>query len=167
HRKQNGTKHILFDIKKYMLGSILLAVPIFLLLNLFFTIKPATLLGVCWVLILAAMLLYATQLHAIYKKETNASDKALQKHEKKKQNGVYEEVKKKKSGFLAGTAAAILALLIIFFKPVSDIYYYTGALLAGAAILYLLMGVMRDYNRLAMRKLPQFEKRGGDEHADM
>ncbi len=44
-------------------------------------------------------------------------------------------------------------------RPVSDVYYYTGGLLALGAVLFNMIEIIRNYNRLAMRRLPQFDKK--------
>ena len=50
-------------------------------------------------------------------------------------------------------------------NPVSDIYYYAGAMLNLFAVLFNMIDVIKNYNRLAMRRLPQFDKQGGDDRA--
>ena len=59
------------------------------------------------------------------------------------------------------TAGSLVGLA----RPVSDIYYYGGAILTLAAVLYIFVDIIGNYNKLAMRRLPQFDKRGGDDRA--
>lgn len=63
------------DIKKYLLGSLILAVPIFLLLNLFTTLKPSTLLAFVAVFSIITMLIMAIEASKIMQQESYADDK--------------------------------------------------------------------------------------------
>lgn len=231
------------DTGKYLLCSLLLAVPIFLFLNLFFTVIPKTLLGLSCLLVLISALTYKSELKAIRIKENNEEDKGVQvkkkalKQANKLRQKVYgmETVKKKVSnkkntgnkssgdvgklltkviiwivmicwatpffvnfgtgfiwpvviiidfvvcglgiaeaqktggtapvGFIVSIVMVALAGLVLLFNPVSDLWYYGGAFLTLLAVLFNIMDVIRNYNRLAMRRLPQFERRGGDLYA--
>lgn len=65
-------------IPKYMIGSLILAVPIILLCNLFLTVTPATLLA--WVSVIAALVigLHSAEMRQIAKKEHYEDDKGAQ-----------------------------------------------------------------------------------------
>lgn len=65
------------DKKKYLLGSLILALPIFILLCLLFTPTPATVLTVTGILSLITMVIYSTQLGQISKKESNLDDRGM------------------------------------------------------------------------------------------
>ena len=229
------------DPGRYLAASLILALPIFILLNLFFTFKPATLLAVALLLLFGAILTYLKELEAIFRREHNLDDKAL--NWKKDQDGIpREEIPKKKAdgkkkkvrkrglsvllmalacyvgvfvlatisvifnvnsfaellivlcwpaailgtvicgvkgirqekkvkngrfspGFIIAMVVVAAGALVGLAKPVSDIYYYGGAILALAAVLYIFVDIIRNYNKLAMRRLPQFDKRGGDDRA--
>ncbi len=214
------------DIKKYLLTSLLFAVVIFLFLNVFFTIKPTTLMAISGVLILLSALLYSFELKAIFEKETNAGDKGLGIHTeingeetsgkkislgkvKKKSGGIGAviyviimlsmcmsvfgtsgiliwigiligsiiigvmgirnsqkvEGMSIAPGFIISIVVTAVALIIRILNPVSDLYYYGVVLCSLLAVLYNLFDLIRNYNRLAMRRLPQFDKRGGDDRA--
>ena len=67
---------------------------------------------------------------------------------------------------LAKPAAAILfAFVIMIWNPVSDLYYYGGAAASMAAVIWSFLDIIERHNMLATRKLPQFNRRGGDENA--
>lgn len=207
---------------KYILCSLLLALPIFFFLNMFFTLKPPALMGLCALLAVAASAVYITELRGIYERR-GLSPKAEEQEEQSKEKKKGKKTKKKKEkkdalswavwGFVilicAGPALALLSLFlwpcvligmivccIVGFKeykkakeakgvfgfvfcliavlicamiklldPVSDLYYYTGAMLALAAELFSFVDIIRNYNKLAMRRLPQFDKKGGDDRA--
>lgn len=236
------------DPKRYLAVSLILAVPIFIFLNLFFTFKPSAILGVSVALVFGSLLVYMQELNAIFKKENNLDDKALgwKKRQGGEQNvppgtdmrkaqalankpkkvqknkkiwsvvgmslGVYfgifllaflsaifnvgsfvellllvawpvsvvgtlicgvKGMRKEKQimqkgfspGFAISMAVVIVSAGIGVFRPVSDIYYYIGVILALVTVLYNFVDIIRNYNRLAMRRLPQFDKRGGDDRA--
>ena len=51
-------------------------------------------------------------------------------------------------------------------NPVSDLYYYGAVIAELIAIMYTIMDLIRYYNVLATRKLPQFDNySGGDDNA--
>ena len=68
-------------------------------------------------------------------------------------------------GFIVSIAMVVIAGLVLLLNPVSDLWYYGGAFLTLLAVLFNVIDVIRNYNRLAMRRLPQFERRGGDHYA--
>lgn len=229
------------DTGKFMICSLLLALPIFLLLNLFFTVIPKTLLGLSCLLVLVSALAYKSELKSIRIKENNEDDEGVQIKKKalrqanklqqkvygmetvKKNNAVKIKVKAKNNtgnilskviicmviciwmlpflanfgtgylwpivivfdcvvcglgiaeanktggaapvGFIVSIAMVVIAGLVLLLNPVSDLWYYGGAFLTLLAVLFNVIDVIRNYNRLAMRRLPQFERRGGDHYA--
>ncbi|MDE6433840.1 MAG: hypothetical protein K2L07_06375 [Lachnospiraceae bacterium] len=239
------------DIFKYMAGSLLLAVPLFILLNLFLTLVPSALLSGITILALVVTILYEREIKAIAKKERYEEDKGAQELFRRKKQAEAEAaaaldgmkpyvttekmVSKKKKGkvqwgektksvirvfciwfivialratsvffdlfgnarlivpaaFLVSVVfgiksvrtakgvqakkgipatvwmmtALLFATLIALIKPVSDLYYYASNIVCMAAILVTLIDLIKDYNILATRKLPQFEYRGGDDRA--
>lgn len=68
-------------------------------------------------------------------------------------------------GGLAAMGAQAVTAIICYVNPVSDLWYYLGALLIMLSVLYDILDILRSYNRLAMRRLPQFDKQGGDDRA--
>lgn len=220
------------DEKKFFAGSLLLAVPIFILLNLFLTLRPVVLLGISAVLAAAAAFVYYRELAAILRREANEEDRALrgkasesQKQKKKRarlsgvsmtaviveltaltvmvgavmgagiggdavmgilwtaafaamsavcimglkknrklKDGRLEKLKGGK-GFLFSEGAVLLGGVVTLWNPVSDLWYYGAALLILLTVVFILKDLIGNYNRLAMRRLPQFDKRGGDDNA--
>lgn len=216
------------DSKKYLIGSLILALPIFLLLNLFFTIKPTTLLCIAALLATITSILYAREISQIVRKDSGVDDKGQLAKQGGIPNGNVKPSSKKKiqftsnakgaswvfliffcaiwamsllvalgpgalwtfvvigsiaagiigstkfkyltcakkvPGFIASLAATGIAALIALFHPVSDLYYYGGAILVLVAMFFTILDVMYYYNILATRKLPQFDRTGGDDRA--
>ena len=238
------------DRKKYVIGSLLLAIPLFLILNLRFTIRPNTTLILSALLALVCGLVSFSQISRISKKETRENDKGYvysrQENGHRKNNGEvddswvnYAEIGQRKPLRKSGStikviqimigaliftvimpivmvavafhgggavevtavfissfalmfiissdrwhkyiqpdlkkemfpvlvkpmAAILLAIVIIIWNPVSDLYYYGGAIVSMGAVIWTLMDIIGRYNVLTTRKLPQFNRRGGDENA--
>ncbi len=60
----------------------------------------------------------------------------------------------------------VIATAIQIIAPVSDIFYYAGIILNLIAVLGMLISLIKYYNVLATRRLPQFTNyRGGDDRA--
>ena len=56
----------------------------------------------------------------------------------------------------------LLALGVLIFAPSADEYYYIAAIACIVGVLLSFFDIVKGHNELATRKLPQFEKRGGD-----
>lgn len=74
-------------------------------------------------------------------------------------------VKIKSVGFFCSISAQAVAFLMAIFNPVNDIFYYVAVFYALAMIICLNVGIIRKYNILATRELPQFNRNGGDDRA--
>lgn len=225
------------DRKKYVIGSLLLAIPIFLLFNLKFTITPAITLLLSAVLAFVCAVISVSQMRRIRKKEMREDDKGYtsaqevgddwvnyaqtgRRVERKKDavrprvsififvvfacqaiplllvpmltiNGggkllmwfaifmillvgaivVYlrkrlgDQMKGMVPVLIKPVLAILLALVILIWHPVSDLFYYGGAIVSMAAVIWTLLDIIGRYNVLTMRKLPQFNRRGGDHYA--
>lgn len=71
------TADLPIDEKKYLFGSLLLAVPFFALLAFFFTLTGRMVLLLSSVLALVSLILYASEISAISDKESHAGDKGF------------------------------------------------------------------------------------------
>ncbi len=236
------------DRKKYIIGSLLLAVPLFLILNLRFTITPGVTLMLSALLAFVCSIVSASQMARIKEKENRENDKGYlfskQKNEEENSGAAdgwvnYAETGQPKPyvksagvtkimqimisallftvvmpivmlivAFCGGSAVSLfvvfavfavfaymissnklskymrkgmlkemmpvlvkpaasilLAIVISIWNPVSDLYYYSGAVISMGAVIWTLMDIIERYNVLTTRKLPQFNRRGGDENA--
>lgn len=236
------------DKKKYIIGSLLLAVPLFLILNLWFTITPGTTLTLSALLALVCAMVSASQMTRIKEKENRENDKGyvFSRQKREEENCAANEDwvnyiqtgSKKPSARSDSTtrvvrilikallftmimpvimivialcggsafafiiafavftafsytissnklpkymrkglfkellpvlvkpvAAILLAIVIAIWDPVSDLYYYGGAVISMGAVIWTLLDIIGRYNLLTTRKLPQLNRRGGDENA--
>lgn len=79
------------DIKKYLFGSCLLAVPLFFLLNLFLTLRPAVLLLLVCILSTISIILHAMEMKEISIKEQYADDVGAREALRKKRQREWME----------------------------------------------------------------------------
>ena len=224
------------DPKKYIIGSILLAIPIFLLLAMFITMMPTTLLAAASILAILATILYTGELGSIAKKDSGKEDRGMLFHKESAPGNAqsasapvdtdthrnsfvmgmsivlwiefaatilykvlslgdaayakYSAIlwclisgmmavtlaigsgktksspsKKSARGFRWTGIAVILSTAIAILHPVSDIFYYGSVILTLIAVGFSFVDIIGHYNILSTRRLPQFDKKGGDDRA--
>ena len=240
--------------KKYILGSLLLAVPLFFVLATFMTLMPTTLLGISSVLAILSAMLYAGELSNIAKKDSGSEDRgllfhkgAVQKVKASQTNRTTDKpttdiqntqpdvtpvdtdthhnplvfgmsillwlefaaaivyklltlgdasrakysaitwclvtavmaialaigsgktdispAKRSARGFVWTGIAVILSAAIAIIHPVSDLFYYGSVILTLIAVGLSFVDIIGHYNILSTRRLPQFDKQGGDDRA--
>ncbi|MCR5420927.1 MAG: hypothetical protein K6E98_07975 [Lachnospiraceae bacterium] len=170
------------DIKKYLIASGVMAVIIFVLLNTFLVLKPSNLLLIAVFLTAIVLMINLSQWKSIGNIEKGVGDKGLQYINRKKtsakggkkNNNTPESVTesdavreyKGTAASVAGIISVVISLIMIFFlKTVSDVPYYlltiADAVIFGILFRYTLL----YYNLIATRKLPQFNRQGGDDRA--
>ncbi len=153
------------DPARYTIGSLLLAIPLFLLLNLFLSLSASV------VLILSAIIAFITAIVAIAehnhmkKKERGELDRGLRNN--KTQQPSERESKSAMDAFsptlsFLSVAAAIAIVLI---DPVSDYWFYAGSFFSIVTSFLAFTRIIHNYNILATRRLPQFSRTGGDDRA--
>lgn len=153
------------DRKKYVVGSLLLALPLFILLNLHFTITPGVSLFLAALLSAVCAVVSCVQTSRLRKRELREDDKGYQYASRQ---GVRVEGKGAAAEMLPAlakpAAAILLAFVIMVWNPVSDLYYYGGAAVSMTAVVWTILDIIGRHNMLATRKLPQLNRRGGDEN---
>ena len=60
--------------------------------------------------------------------------------------------------------AILLGILVLVFNFVYDIYYYATAIGMFLLLVWSFVDIINCHNKLVSSKLPQLEKRGGDEN---
>ena len=235
------------DYKKYVISSLIMAIPFAFLFALLPIMRPIYLVFVSLIFAITSMIILCSQKNKIYIRENNLDDVGLNyrkdkirkmsmakagpgqadpppspqpvrrvKNEKKDSsgNGIYyvlivvcfilsicagpigvilcvcvitpliNSAKNKKSKKIVASKpvvdnkapgnekfmlclkpliGAVLSLGILIFAPNADEYYYIAAVICIVAVLLSFWDIIRGHNELATRKLPQFDKRGGDE----
>lgn len=163
------------DEKKYALGSLILALPIFVLLNFFLSLTAKTAMGFTAVLALCMMIAALVEMKKIAAKGAFAHDKGyLELHKQErvgKPKGIFtilgERIKARDNfiGVISAFFAIFLSLIMLIANPVSDYYYYGVAFVSIVSVLLSILEVIKDYNILSTRPLPQFNRTGGDDDA--
>ncbi len=162
------------DYKKYTIGSLLLALPIFLFLNFAISITAKTAMVVSMLIALTTFFISISETKKIFKKDSGVDDKGLMSAQPQQRNSngkisitqVFKKrwaEKKGQWGITLDLCTALISLMILLINPVSDYFYYGGAVLSIIAVFLTVIDIMREYNILATRKLPQFNREGGDD----
>ena len=230
------------DIKKYLLATLALSIPLFLLFNLFLSLVPSKILFLSGLLAVVSAYIYLVELCKMVKEQSLESDRgkfskvnyaaavngAQKKVEKEKKTGrrtkrpflfavifsylgffgicfvvaVFSEaaqdvssagksiflwfilllamlicfiigsIKMSKTpekesvlGFIATGISVLISAAICVFDPIHDVYFYGACVLNLLAILLNIRDIISYYNVLSTRRLPQFDKKGGDDNA--
>lgn len=137
------------DEKKYVLGSLLLAIPIFAVLAFLFTMTGHAVLTASSILALISLIIYILETMSISDKDTHANDKGFtfsdrrskKKAEKDGENGKGSASGKIKTVLLA--VFAVFLLLAVGLKPaleyITDSGYLTGYKIYGIVSAVLLL----------------------------
>ena len=147
------------DIRKYFLFTLIMAVPIFLLLNFVLTLSPYVMLMVSGVFALISLIIAGVTQKKLSGALSGANDKGLG-------NQRQEQKKKTVKPYMALLAvAAVAAAILIVMDPVSDIPYYLGSLFCIVASALAMVSLVKVYNVISTRPLPQFNRSGGEDNA--
>lgn len=215
------------DIKKYLIGSAVLTLPLFILFNMLFTFKPMVVMFIVAIISLIANGMFFYEITNLVRKENYEQDKGKSIKKSKLNFTVIINGKTKimrdssaivaivciclvvlvfvmifaiaflgiKGSYLVLTACGLgliianynkmskltenrkamgLYLMIVaffvsafiaFVEPVSDLFYYGAAIFLMVSVLIVIINIIEYYNLLATRKLPQFDRQGGDDRA--
>ena len=166
------------DLKKYAAGAAILSVLAFALL--WFLPAPTPLITsiVSGVTVIISAIIYGAQSAALKKWETGESDRGLSfvgktlgqagntPNSDPKTGAKSQTSKNLFSGALFPVVvSAIICGFLIFIRPVSDLWYYSGSIIMLFLVLSILIRLMKRYNMLTTRPLPQFSRTGGDDSA--
>ena len=159
------------DPKRYLTGSLLLALPIFLLLLFMPVMTGGTVLTASMVLGIFSAVMFSRSLYKMTRHEQRSDDLGYQATVGKNldQNKKAAEAKKKVYGagirlelFLVAAAIAFGGWIMLT-SPVSDAWYYAGSTVIMAMICLLALKMINRYNLLATRPIPDFHDRKGAE----
>ena len=137
------------DEQKFQRASLLMAVPIFLVLNLFIQISAESL--PIYTLALSFFLIFLSQLQM---KKIQERDKEALRYSKEQKK--QEETNRKKSGTSLALIALFLSVAILIWHPVRDEYYYIAAALSALVSILSLRMMIRKFNVLTTRAVPDF-----------
>ena len=133
--------------RKFYQASFLLAIPIFIVLNLFFQISAVHLPIFTLLLSLLLICLSELELHRIRER-----DKEALRYSKKAK----EEKGVRKSGTFLAILATVLSIFVLLWHPVRDEYYYLVSALSAVAAIGSLRSMLETFNVLCTRAVPDF-----------
>ena len=173
------------DVRKYLIGTAVLAVLIFMFLNTFLVLTPGVLLGTAVVLTVMEFIINMLQRSSIEDTVRGDNDKGL-KHiinkkrlasaDKNKENrDVLPNQIRVEEAEMAGTEKILLAvglvmvivelLTLFLIQPVNDMPYYVMVVINAIIFMFNFRYTFNNYNIMATRRLPQFDRKGGDDRA--
>lgn len=117
------------DGKRYLLGSLLTALPIFLLLNLFFTITPTKILLIAICMAALCILISNVQINRIFARESGENDRGLASVQSPSVSGAQQGKKPRRVRRSMGTWGKVGLIILSFY----------GLMLIQAAALPLLL----------------------------
>ena len=145
---------------KYVIGSLLLSIVFFLLINSFLILNPIKVAIFSVISGVISLIITAVQASKIKSHETHSDDKGY--------TSVNKDIQKSKTNilkyFIKEVIAIVLPIMAIFLNFVNDAYYYGASLISLGLVLLSFYDLVKEHNILVSNKLPQLEKRGGDEH---
>ena len=148
------------DFKKYIIFSLIITIPIFLLINTSLVILPK---NVCLFSIISAlisMIISISQMKKISIRENHLDDEGY----------LYKNTKtfSKKIKFkyiVKQILSLIIGIFVLVMNFVHDMYYYGASIIILCLVIWSFYDLIKEHNLLVSTKLPQLEKRGGEENA--
>lgn len=124
------------DIKKYLLVSLLVAVPLFLILNLFLTASPAFVMLICAILALIMMFVHVSEIKEIGRTELQLDNKG---YLSKQKNGIDQNKtpfgkSKVKVEWTASKLVVRISMVYLIFLLAIPIFCSVGAMVESAKI---------------------------------
>lgn len=146
---------------KYIIASLILSIVIFLIINSNLVVEPISLCIFSTVMAFISLVMSIYQLSAIEKKANHSDDEGYMA---KKEN-INKKQKIFKFGYLyKQIIAMILPLIFVFSSVAEDIFFYGSAIISLILVLISFKELVKEHNLLVSNRLPQLEKRGGDEN---
>lgn len=154
------------DLGKFFLIAGALAVVLFLILNFIFTLKPSVVSALTIVMGVLSFGLFISEKSKIKQREEMIGDKGVQNSKKMgKPKTTMIKGFRDTLPLICSGIGVVLPLIAIASKTIKDYVHYSCSLAAAAAIAVSLVFLIKDYNLLITRRLPQFDKKGGDDNA--
>lgn len=151
------------DFTKYIIFSLILAVIIFGVINSMFVPTPTRVCFIGIIFSLICLIITRRQAKKIYQRQNYYDDKGYLVA-----NKISEIPKMKFKDRIKYTYKSIIAfcfsLLVLIINPVDDMYFYIATFISLILTIWGFMELAKMHNELVSRKIPQMNKRGGDEH---
>lgn len=154
------------DIKKYLGFAAIISAVLFLLMNFMLTIKPNIVSGWTAALSVVALILFGVEHGKIKARETAQNDRGLSSKRSNRQKNKANGYKTPIFPIVMGVAACVISGIAFFSDTINDEVHYIASLISSICIAVTLIYLIKDYNMLSTRRLPQFDKKGGDDSAE-
>ena len=155
---------------KYIIFSLLMSIPIFLVINLIPYILPRAISFFVIIMSIIAWIICNSQLKKCNDRYGRYNDKGytsllveVDENGNKKKLKKEKKYKMKAKYWVKYLIAILLSFIMIVFNPVNDAYYYGAAIIGLVLIIWSFNDLVGIHNTLVSRPIPQLEKRGGDE----
>ena len=149
------------SFSKYVKFSLILAVVIFLLINFFIVLTPKTVCTISFFFGVFILIISFGQLAKIKNRKYHLDDKGYMSNNKVDEKTL--EKVKKMPYISKDIIAIVLPFIVLTIDFVDDIYYYGASIISLILILLSFKDLVKEHNILVSNKIPQLEKRGGDE----
>ena len=153
---------------KYLVGSFIIAAILFALFNFGMVITPKASMITCGVISFISLITSLVMGSSIKKQENIENDIGYRFRRSNSTKVDVSRIKSKKSskiGYFTCLIACLIVFTIMLINPVYDYYYYGACIVCSVCIAISMIGLIKDYNILSTRKLPQFDRQGGDDRA--
>ena len=154
------------DFKKYLIFSLLLAIPIYFGLLVIPVVIPSAINVFAIFTCIVSFLIFMIQLNACNRKEIHENDEgylSINREEKMNAKKKKKSMPSMKIGYwFKYLMAFLIPLFIIITHPVSDYYYYGSSIISLILVLSSFFDLIKLHNRLVSNPIPQLEKRGGE-----
>lgn len=159
---------------KYLIAVLCIFVPLFLLFNFAFTFTPQTAMMWSGAAAIVTRIIYWTERNAISNRETLKDDRGFQnakdengnlKNQKKAKKETPPEAMANKPITICFWVSVVLAALVFIGEMVEDIWFYGAAITFGIISALTFIDIIKKLEILTTHKLPQFDKKGGDDRA--
>lgn len=152
------------SLSKYILISAIAGAVLFLILNFIFNITPSPK-TVTWISLIGTIVMYGiycSREKKIQQRLEGTDDAGLVSVQKAE---IPKEKKKVKNPRTFVWISWLIAGIIFFVNPVGDEPYYLSSAVSMALIIKMIIQIVGRFNKLTTRKLPQFNRTGGDDSA--
>ena len=156
------------DFGKYILGSLIVSIPIFLILDSTLLLLPKGIVIFSIISSIISCIIYTIQIGRMAETEKHFDDlgyDSVNKTTNQEKNLYRLSVKRNyKNVRTVQVISIIIAIGVLILNPVSDLYYYGVSIMLFIITILSFFSLVKQHNILASNKLPQLEKRGGEEN---
>ena len=156
------------DYFKYLIGTLIVSLPIFFILNYGIVFIPKVVIIFAFICSIVSLIISNVQLNEAYRREHLLDDSGIRYVERisqSKRKASKMKFSEKLFKYLYKQVIGMIIIAVIWFlKPVNDAYYYGATIISLFLTFWAFHDLVSEHNQIVSNKLPQLEKRGGDEH---